>query len=260
MSVAEINGQSVFFEDSGGDGPVVLCSHGFLMDHEMFDPQVEALAGEFRVVTWDERGHGATPVSGPFSYWDSARDALGLLDHLGVERAVLAGMSQGGFLSMRAALTAPERVRAMVLIDTQSGLEDPAMLPLFDAMHEEWKANGPGNVQEMVAAQILGAHDPKPWFAKWAAIPREHLNDPFRCLIDRDDITERLGEITCPVLIFHGSEDASIPLEKAEALAAGLKGADGVVVVPGAGHAANLSHPEVVNPPMLEFLRGLPAD
>ena len=113
MAFAEINGQRIFYTDSGGDGPAVIFSHGFLMDHSMFDPQVAALAPEFRVITWDARGFGATEFDEkPFTYWDSAGDALALCDHLGIDRAVFAGMSQGGFLSLRAALLAPDRVRA----------------------------------------------------------------------------------------------------------------------------------------------------
>ena len=110
----------------------MILSHGFLMDREMFVHQVDALAGEFRVITWDERGFGETESDGkPFTYWDSAKDCLGLLDHLDIDRAVLGGMSQGGFLSLRAALLAPERVRALVLIDTQAGVEDPERLPAY---------------------------------------------------------------------------------------------------------------------------------
>src|SRR5229473_5393368 len=88
------------------------------------------------------------PATAPFSYYDSAADCLALLDHLGIEQAVLAGMSQGGFLSLRAALTAPTRVRALVLIDTQAGVENPETLPLYDTMRDEWLANGPANVQD----------------------------------------------------------------------------------------------------------------
>src|SRR3954454_18251750 len=119
MPFADVNGQHIYFEDSGGSGPPVIFSHGFLMDHEMFAPQVDALAGEFRCITWDERGFGETEAGAPFTYWDSAEDLLGLLDHLGVQSAVVGGMSQGGFVALRAALLAPERVRALVLIDTQ---------------------------------------------------------------------------------------------------------------------------------------------
>ena len=138
MPLAEINGQRIRFDDTGGDGPPVVLSHGFLMDREMFAPQVDALAPEFRVITWDERGFGETEFDGePFTYWDSARDCLGLLDHLGIDQAVLGGMSQGGFLSLRAALLAPERVRALVLIDTQSGVEDPERLPAYRQMQAD---------------------------------------------------------------------------------------------------------------------------
>ncbi len=256
MPLATINGHPLYFEDSGGNGPPVVLSHGYLMDHEMFGPQVDALAPAFRVITWDERGFGRTPADGPFSYWDSARDALGILDHLGINRATLGGMSQGGFLSLRAALTAPERVSALVLIDTQSGQEDPAAIPSYEAMRAEWLENGPDAVQEIVASMILGdCVDWAPWFKKWAAIPRDGLDAPFRCLLDRDDVTSRLGEIACPAIIFHGDQDAAIPMDRAEALRDGLANCEGIIVVKGAAHAANLSHPEQVNPALLEFLR-----
>ena len=132
MPFAEVNGQRIRFDDSGGGGPPVILSHGFLMDREMFAPQIDALSGEFRVITWDERGFGETEYDGkPFTYWDSASDCLGLLDHVGIEEAVLGGMSQGGFLLLRAALLAPKRVRALVLIDTQAGPEDPERMPAY---------------------------------------------------------------------------------------------------------------------------------
>src|ERR1700757_3225316 len=144
MPFADINGQRIRFEDTGGHGMPVILSHGFLMDREMFAPQVEALAPEFRVITWDERGFGETEFDGqPFTYWDSARDCLALLDHLGIDAAVLGGMSQGGFLSMRAALLAPARVRALVLIDTQSGTEDAERLPQYRQMQKTWLQVGP---------------------------------------------------------------------------------------------------------------------
>jgi 3-oxoadipate enol-lactonase len=260
MPFAEVNSQNIRFDDSGGDGPAVIFSHGFLMDREMFAHQVDALAPEFRVITWDERGFGETEFDGkPFSYWDSAADCLGLLDHLGIDRAVLAGMSQGGFLSLRAALLAPERVRALVLIDTQSGVEDPARLPAYRQMQETWLQVGP--VDELagtVANLIIG--DPElneVWIAKWRQLPRETLRAPGDCLFERDDITDRLGEISCPAIVFHGTADLSIEIELAEELCSGLSGCVGVVPIDGAPHASNLTHPDEVNGPLLEFLRSL---
>jgi 3-oxoadipate enol-lactonase len=256
MPTADVNGHPIYFEDTGGDGPAVLFSHGFLMDHEMFAAQVAALAGEFRCIVWDERGFGQTPAGGPFTFWDSAADALALLTHLGVGQAVLSGMSQGGFISLRAALMDPERVKGLALIDTQAGTEDPDVLPGYEALNDEWMANGPGAVQEVVAGLILGEGiDPTPWYAKWATADREQFGLAFRCLADRDDVTGQLGEIRCPAIIFHGDCDQSIPIAKAELLRDGLAGCEGLVVVAGAPHAANMSHPDQVNGPLREFLR-----
>jgi pimeloyl-ACP methyl ester carboxylesterase len=255
MSVAEVNGQRISYSDSDGDRPAIIFSHGFLMDGSMFEAQVEALRGDFRCVTWDERGHGGTPATEPFTYWDSTDDALALLTHLGIREAVFAGMSQGGFISMRAALRAPERVRALILIDTQSGLEDPEAIPLYTAMHEEWLANGPEGVQEMTASIIFGGGvDPSPWYAKWGAMDRANFTIPFRTLVDRDEITERLGEISQPTLIIHGSDDAAIPMWRAEQLRDGIPGFKDLVVVDGAGHSSNVSHPAEVNRAMMAFL------
>jgi pimeloyl-ACP methyl ester carboxylesterase len=260
MPFADVNGQRIRFEDSGGDGPPVILSHGFLMDREMFAPQVEALRPEFRVITWDERGFGETEFDGePFTYWDSARDCLGLLDHLGIDQAVLGGMSQGGFLSMRAALLAPGRVRALVLIDTQSGTEDPERLPVYRQMQETWLAAGPVNeLAQAIAGLIIG--DPvlsETWIAKWHKLPREAMKAPGDCLFERDDLTDRVAEITCPAIIFHGTADMSIEVAKAQELSERLPGSTGVVLIEGGPHASNLTHPDQVNGPLLAFLRSL---
>jgi pimeloyl-ACP methyl ester carboxylesterase len=260
MPFAEVNGQRIRFDDSGGDGPPVILSHGFLMDREMFAPQIDALTPEFRVITWDERGFGETGFDGqPFTYWDSAQDCLGLLDQLGIDQAVLGGMSQGGFLSLRATLLAPRRVRALVLIDTQSGVEDPERLPAYRQMQETWLEVGPvDELAQVIAGLIIG--DPvtaEPWIEKWRVLPREHMREPANCLFDRDDITNRLAEIDCPAIVFHGTADQSIEMEKADQLCQGLSGCTGVVRIDGGPHASNLTHPDQVNGPLLSFLRSL---
>jgi 3-oxoadipate enol-lactonase len=257
MPSAVVNGTEIAYWDSGGDGPAVVLSHGFLMDHTMFSPQLAALAPEFRVITWDQRGFGGTRASGPFTYWDSARDVLALLDHLGVHRAVLGGMSQGGFLSLRAALLAPERVSGLILIDTQAGQEDPAAAESYEQLEAIWLDQGPAPVQDLVASIILGPGRWDDWFAKWAAQDPAQLTLAFRCLMDRDDITGRLGEITCPAVVVHGTSDAAIPFPLAETLRDGLGGEAALVGVDGGGHASNLTHPEQVNPSLLGFLRSL---
>ncbi len=260
MAYAGINGQRIFYTDSGGDGPAVIFSHGFLMDHSMFDPQVPALAPEFRVIAWDERGFGATEFDEkPFTYWDSAHDALALCDHLGIERAVFAGMSQGGFLSLRAALLAPERVTALVLIDTQAGAEHPDKVELYGDMIEAWVTVGPSNELAKIVAGIIiddPVENPR-WIAKWQSGRHELVREAGVALLERESLLERLGEITCPALVIHGDNDSAIELDKAEAMSAALTGSDGVVVIEGAAHAANLTHPEPVNAVLLPFLRSL---
>ena len=263
MTTASVNATNVTYTETGGTGPAVVFSHGYLMDSAMFDDQLAAVgAAGFRGIAWDGRGFGGTKATRPFSYWDSAQDLLGLLDHLGIEHAVLAGMSQGGFLSLRAALLAPRRVRGLILIDSQAGQENPEVAPAYEQLEQTWMEHGPAPVQDIVASIILGPADGPvsydPWFAKWAQADRLELRLAFRCLMDRDDITSRLDEITCPALILHGTADAAIPMERAEAMRAGLAGPVTLVPVEGGSHASNLSHPDEVNAEILGFLQSLP--
>jgi 3-oxoadipate enol-lactonase len=264
MPTAAVNGIQIYYADSDGEGPAVVLSHGLLLDQSMFGAQVAALAPEYRVITWDQRGHGGTPAPGPFSYWDSARDVLALLDHLGIGRAVLGGMSQGGFLSLRAALLAPGRVQGLILIDSEAGTGEEAHRPGYEQLHQTWLDQGPGPVQETVAAIILGPGRWDGWYAMWARQYAQwapgnlgQLTWPFRCLMDRDDLTGRLGEIGCPALIVHGSQDAAIPPARAEQMRDGLAGPVTFTVIDGAPHASNLTHPGAVNAAIKNFLRGV---
>jgi pimeloyl-ACP methyl ester carboxylesterase len=175
-------------------------------------------------------------------------------------------MSQGGFLSLRAAMLAPQRVRGLILIDSQAGTEAQANRPGYEQMHQTWLDQGPGPVQEIVAAIILGPGQWDGWYATWAGQYAEwapgnlgQLTWPFRALMDRDDITGRLGGIGCPALIVHGSEDAAIPLARAEEMRDGLPGPATFTVIDGAPHASNVTHPGAVNAEIVNFLPGLPS-
>jgi pimeloyl-ACP methyl ester carboxylesterase len=263
MPIAAVNGQRIYYEDTGGSGPPVIFSHGLFMDHEMFAPQVEALKSKYRCITWDERGHAGTASDtlAPFSYYDSADDLAALMKHLGIERAVLAGMSQGGFLSLRCALTHPERVRGLVLIDTQAGQEDPERLKGHMQLADAWAENGLSDQLASIIEGIIlgdGWSGAGAWKDKWRRIRPVNMLGCMQTLASRDDVTGRLAEIKVPALVIHGDADAAIELALAEKLAAGLPDAE-LVVVPGAGHAANLTHPETVNPAIAVFLEGLPA-
>jgi 3-oxoadipate enol-lactonase len=258
MPVVELRGQRFSYDDTGGAGvPLVLC-HGFLMDSDMFAPQIQAFSGRHRVITWDQRGHGRTESTDePFSYWDSADDLAALLDHLGVERAVIGGMSQGGFVALRFALRYPERTAGLVLIDTQAGREDPEKTLQYDMMHEVWTTSGPNDqLLEMVAAIIIGNQRPeaRDWIAKWKALDPKGLARIYRTLIDRDDITSRLGEIKAPAIVIHGEQDVAIDMAVAQKLFSDLPGGLSLTRVEGAGHCSSLTHPELVNMSIEAFL------
>lgn len=262
MPQADVNGQQLFYEDTGGGDDVIVFSHGLFMDHTMFDAQVHALPDRWRAVRWDARGHGRTQATpDPFTYWDAARDLLGLLDHLGVERAILAGMSQGGYLSLRAALTAPERVRALVFIDTQPGPEDPEKAAGYHGLIDAWVAPGgpPQEILDIVAQIILGPgwSGTAGWQERWKQMPDDRVKQVFATLVGReDDVAPRVAELTMPALVVHGSEDGAIDVGIARAFADALPDAE-LTVVEGAGHAANLTHPDAVNAALVPFLERL---
>lgn len=261
MPYAKANGQNLYYEDTGGDGPALVFSHGLLMDHEMFAPQVAALRAAWRCIAWDERGHGRTAGDAlePFSYYDSADDLAALLQHLGIKSAVLAGMSQGGYLSLRCALRHPQSVRALILIDTQAQTEDAAKTEGYRQMLEAWAQHGLApRIADTVAQIILGPgwSGTPVWQDKWRAWQAHNLMGSFQTLISRDDISEQLSQIKVPALVVHGDSDAAISLDRARDMAARLPQAQ-LAIVPGAGHAANLTHPQPVNAAIKAFLAGL---
>jgi 3-oxoadipate enol-lactonase len=158
MQYFEREGIRFAYEESGPAGaPVVVFSHGFLMDREMFQLNIAELRHAFRCIVWDQRGFGATgPTSEAFSYWDSARDLIALLDHLEIASASLVGMSQGGFLSMRAALLEPDRLRALALVSTRSDLDSEAVQQSFETLKNEWSRNGATHVAQDLSTFLLG--------------------------------------------------------------------------------------------------------
>jgi pimeloyl-ACP methyl ester carboxylesterase len=261
MPLHQVNGQWINYEDTGGDLVPIVLAHGLLMDREMFAPQIEAAKVGSRFITWDARCHGETEnTDDPFSYWDLADDLKGLLDHLGIERAVVGGMSQGGFVALRFALKYPERVSGLALIGTQAGVEDPEKVATYQVMLDVWEVEGLNDqLAETIAAIILGNEwtGRAPWIAKWRQKPRSLLRQAFQTLVSRDDIQHRLGEITAPALVIHGTADAAIDIEMAHRLCSELANCRQMVAIEGAGHASNLTHPKLVNLAIQQFIGDL---
>lgn len=261
MPIANVNGQNLYYEDTGGTGAAIVFSHGLLMDHTMFEPQVSALKGKYRCITWDERGHGKTAVDTiqPFTYYDSANDLVALLKHLGIQQAVLAGMSQGGYLSLRCALTHPQIVRALILIDTQAMTEDASKTPGYKQMIDIWSQQGlPDEIATTMEHVILGQHwaGSAAWKAKWKAWNPANLLACFHTLVERDDIAGKIGSIQVSALVIHGDSDIAITLDRALAMSKALPNSE-FVVIKGGGHASNLTHPQQVNPVIEKFLARL---
>jgi pimeloyl-ACP methyl ester carboxylesterase len=259
MATLHSNGRDLHYTDTGGDGPAVILGHGYFLDGTMFDAQAAALAPHWRVLTVDARGHGGTPDDGePFTYWDAARDVLGLMDALGIASAAVGGVSQGGFIALRAALLAPDRVTSLLLFDTEAepvGEQARAgYLQLFDALRD----HGPtDDLLYPLAHQIVGDHPAAAtWIQKWREASQLPLGTPVGALLDRDDIVGRLPDITCPALLVRGELDASLPAERLTTLHQHLPHATKVHTVQGAWHSPPLTHPEAVTELLMQFLSG----
>lgn len=170
-------------------------------------------------------------------------------------------MSQGGFLSLRAALAHPDRVRALVLIDSAADVDDAetiegyrGMLHVFEHGSDEERLG----VFQIVSGLILGDEAlAAEWIPKWDAIEREQLVLAGGALLGRDDVADRVREIACPILTIHGTADQAISIERAEALAAAAPDHRGLVRVDGAAHAPNMTHADRVNPALRSFLDAL---
>jgi len=254
---ADVRGQRLHYEDTAGAGPVVAFSHGLLMDASMWDAQVEALRGRYRCIAWDERGHGQTGTAyEDFTYEDSADDLAGLLRSLGIERATLVGMSQGGYLTQRAAARHPGIAQALVLISTQATQEEQAKVAVYDALIDAWEGGGlTDELAETIAALIIGSDyaETGTWVAKWKRIDRANLRTIYRPLVTRRDFTARLPELDVPALVIWGEQDPAIAKDHARRLADGLPQGR-LEIVPGAGHGVNFTHPEAVNALLERFL------
>ena len=255
------NSRNIYYEDSGGPGPALVFSHGFLMDHTMFAPQVAALSDRYRCIVWDQRGHGLTATDrlDPFTYYDSANDLAELMDYLDVPQAVLFGMSQGGYLTLRAAITNPSIVTGLVLIDTQAAKMNADHLKGNEGLLVQWLKNGlTPDLATAIADEILlkGWPGADVWKQKWAEMKLVNLIASFNTLIDRDDISVDIMSIKQPALVMYGQYDAAVPFSAMQAMANALPNSQ-MFEVMGAGHASNLTNPAEANPAIEAFLQQL---
>jgi len=264
MAFASVNGQELFYQDSGGDGYPIVMMHGFLMDHSLFDPQVAVLAPTYRCIRFDARAFGQTKWDGKsFNLYDTASDCVGLMDHLGIRHAIIAGMSQGGYAGLRMALKYPERIKGLVLMSTSCVVDDEPTKAQYRGARDTWVNQGPvDDLIDFTASALLGSKDAPgiaahwaTWIPKWQQRSGNEMFHAMNNLIDRDNIENEVHQIQHPALITHGDADFGVPLALGEQLNKLLPKSQGLIVVPGAAHAANYTHPELINTALLDFMK-----
>lgn len=240
------------------DGPVVVFSGSLGSDHRMWEPQVKPLVDKgFRVIRYDTRGHGASPVPpGPYSLDDLGGDLIALLDTYGVASAHVVGLSLGGMTGMWLGAHAADRVESLVLCCTSAKLGPPRMWADRMRMVRE---NGTASVAEAGVGRWLTAgyaaeHPDRAAFLREmiAAIPDEGYAASCAA-IEQMDLVEVLPKITAPTLVIAGAQDPATPVEHAEVIAGGIPNAR-LEVVEGAAHLGNFEQPERFSALILDHL------
>jgi len=252
MAVLDRDGTRIHYEVHGAasDRAPLLLSHGFSASARMWDRNVDALGGGREVLTWDMRGHARSDCLAEASRYgveQSVGDMLALLDVLDARRAVLCGMSLGGYLSLALHAGRPERVAALILVDTGPGFRR-------EAPREQWNA-----FAERTAAALesdgLAALSSSPEVGEHRdAIGLAHT---ARLVMAQRDahVIESLGRIEVPTLVVVGAEDTNF-LAAADYMAAKIPGAR-KVVLEGAGHAANIDAADAFNVAAADFLEAI---
>jgi len=255
MSEAHLNGITIAYEDSG-DGPALILTHGFGAAGRMWVPQREPLneAG-YRLVSWDIRGHGGTESpEDPRQYSEALTiaDIAGLMDLLGIEKAVVGGLSLGGFMSLAFHLAHPERVRALLLCDTGPGYRS-------DEGRAEWNRMAEKSAVNFEEKGLDGARRSP----EVQAVIKYHksvagLARSARGMLAQFDsrVIDHLPSIDVPTLVIVGEHDE--PFHKASQYMQSKIPGSRLETIPGAGHAANMDNPEAFNRVVLEFLASLP--
>jgi 3-oxoadipate enol-lactonase len=246
--------------DGPDDAPVLVLSNSLGTDMRLWDGHVPALAERFRVVRYDHRGHGGTPVpDAPFSMDDLADDVAALLDRLDVERVSFCGVSLGGMVGMALASRAPERVERLVLCCTSANMASPEVwadriatirergtAAVADATMERWfteafRAKGPP--EETLAREMVLATPDEGYAACGEAIAAM-------------DQLESIKAITAPTLVLAAADDHSTPADPhGEAIRQRIAGSS-MVVIPSASHMAVLEQPEAVRAAIVGHLLG----
>lgn len=249
MPTLNRDGVNIHYEVHGS-GPALILTHGYSSTSAMWQGQIAALSRHYRLVLWDMRGHGRSDYpEDPVAYSEAltVADIAALLDAVGAETAIVGGLSLGGYMSLAFYRSHPERVRALLIIDTGPGFKK-------DEPREAWNRRAHETAERFDREGLAVL---KSLSAERASVTHRDAKGLARAargmLTQRDaSVMEVLPEIKVPSLVVVGADDTPF-LAASDYMAAKIPGAE-KVVIPAAGHAANIDQPKAFNEAVLSFL------
>jgi len=251
---ARLNGIAIEYQD-GGHGPAVLLGHGYSATGRMWDGQRAALGDRYRIVSWDMRGHGQTDSPADPAQYSAAltvADMRALLQHCGIERAVVGGLSLGGYVSLAFYLAHPEAVRALVICDSGPGYRNAEA-------REAWNTRAYDRAAELETKGLaaLAGRSREMREAMGHHRSAQGLAHAARGMLAQEgsQVIDALATIRVPTLIVVGDQDQPF-LAPSEYMAKKIPGAR-LAVIPGAGHSSNLDQAEAFNRVLREFLESV---
>ena len=266
MPTVTVDGTRLHYLDAGAGEPVVVLLHAFPLHARMWQAQAGALSETVRVVAPDLKGFGGSDAPddpSAYSMEGYADDVAGLLDHLGVERVVLGGLSMGGYVAFAFLRRHRRRVSALVLADTRAGADTPEVLERRTRQQEQVRQDGPAPVVDAMLGTLLSDHTRQ---HKPEVVMRTRqlmMDNPppgfiggLEAMKQRADATGELPGIDVPTLVVAGDDDPVSPPSVAEEMAGRMPRAS-VVVLPQAGHLSNLEVPAAFTDALRGFLAAL---
>lgn len=258
--------RTVGFTDSGGTGQAVVMLHAFPLNSQQWEGQVESLSDRYRFICPDFQGFGASTApddASSYSMDGFADDVAAILDELGLDKVVLAGLSMGGYASFAFLRRHRDRVSALVLADTKAEADPPEAKEKRTSQQELVRSEGTAGLIEGLSGALLGepTREKKPDVVEstkklMASNPPAGFIGALEAMKNRPDSSGELGQIDVPTLVIVGENDGVTPVAASEALNQGIAGSK-LVVIPESGHLSNLEAPEAFNGALAEFLGSL---
>jgi 3-oxoadipate enol-lactonase len=257
---ARVAGRDVRFLEAGAGWPVLLI-HAFPVNADMWRPQLERVPEGWRFIAPDVRGFGPDgAASAAFTLDDVAADFAAFVDHLKLDRAVIGGLSMGGYITFALFRRAPERFDGIILADTKAETDTAEGRDGRRKMIELVRTKGPAAIADQMLPKLLsaGTHERQPELVSSVRVMIESISvdgiaGALDAMITRPDSTPDLARVNCPALILVGEHDEVTPEASARAMEKHIERSR-VVVLPGAGHLSNLESPDAFSRALSDFL------